>query len=143
MAQIELQLTLPREARFVSLLRGISESLLRGLEIPEETVGDVAMALSEACGNVIRHAEGTAEYGVRLSVGSTVCEVEVFDIGPGPNQRTLEKANGAESIETPVNAQDGRGLPVMRALMDDLEFVREDDTTTLRLIKRWDGLAPL
>lgn len=143
MAQIELQLTLPREARYVSLLRGISESLLRGLEIPEETVGDVAMALSEACGNVIRHAAGTEEYGVRLSVGSTVCEVEVFDMGPGPNTRTLEEANGDELIETPVNAQDGRGLPVMRALMDDLEFVREDDTTTLRLIKRWDGLAPL
>jgi anti-sigma regulatory factor (Ser/Thr protein kinase) len=76
-------------------------------------------------------------------VGSTVCEVEVFDMGPGPNTRTLEEANGDELIETPVNAQDGRGLPVMRALMDDLEFVREDDTTTLRLIKRWDGLAPL
>lgn len=143
MAQIELQLTLPREARYVSLLRGISESLLRGLDIPEETVGDVAMALTEACGNVIRHADGTEEYGVRLSVGSTVCEVEVFDMGPGPNRRTLEEANGDESIETSVNAQDGRGLPVMRALMDDLEFVREDDTTTLRLIKRWDGLVPL
>jgi serine/threonine-protein kinase RsbW len=143
MAQIELQLSLPRDARYVSLLRRISESLLRGLEVPAETVDDVSVALSEACGNVIRHAEGTDEYGIRLTVGSTICEVEVCDLGPGFDRKMLEEAERVPSIDAVDGAEDGRGLPLLRALVDDLQFVREDETTTVRLIKRWDGLVPL
>lgn len=143
MAQIELQLSLPRDARYVSLLRRVSESLLRGLEVPAETVDDVSVALSEACGNVIRHAEGTNEYGIRLSVGSTTCEIEVCDLGPGFDRKMLGEAERVPSIDAADGAEDGRGLPLLRALMDDLQFVREDETTTVRLIKRWDGLVPL
>lgn len=140
MAQIELQLSLPREARYVSLLRHISESLLRGLEIPDETVDDVTVALSEACGNVIRHADGTDEYGVRLSVGSKVCEIEVRDLGPGIERGLLESDEPADVAESAVS---GRGLLLLRVLMDELQFAREDETTTVRLIKRWDDLVPL
>lgn len=147
MAQIELRLSLPRDARYVSLLRRVSESLLRGLEVPAETVDDVSVALSEACGNVIRHAEGTNEYGIRLSVGSTTCEIEVCDLGPGFDRKMLGEAERVPSIDAADaaedGAEDGRGLPLLRALMDDLQFVREDETTTVRLIKRWDGLVPL
>lgn len=143
MARIELQLSLPRDARYVSLLRRVSESLLRSLEIPADTVDDVSVALSEACGNVIRHAEGTDEYGIRLSVGSTICEIEVCDLGPGFDRKMLGEAERVPSIDAEDGAEDGRGLPLLRALMDDLQFVREDETTTVRLIKRWDGLVPL
>lgn len=141
MAQIELQLSLPRDARYVSLLRRVTDSLLRDMDVPDETVDDVTVALSEACGNVIRHAEGTEEYGVRLSVGSTICEIEVCDLGPGFDHEVLEEAESAESSAVAAAAEDGRGLLLLRALMDDLRFVSEDETTTVRLIKRWGGLG--
>jgi serine/threonine-protein kinase RsbW len=131
MAQIELQLTLPRDARFVAILRRVATSLLEGLDVPEESVDDVTVALSEACGNVIQHARGTEEYGVRLAVEADQCSIEVRDLGPGFDTSTL--------AEEP--APDGRGIPLLQALMDDLEFVRDEDTTTVRLVKRWDVLA--
>jgi serine/threonine-protein kinase RsbW len=138
MAQVELQLTLPREARYVSTLRRISASMLRDFDVPEEAVDDVAVALSEACSNVIRHASGTDEYGVRLCVSPTGCEIEVRDLGPGIDRSMVEDAE-----DLPVEiAEDGRGLQLLQVLMDELQFVREDETTTVRLIKRWDGLAP-
>lgn len=137
MAQIELQLTLPRDSRYVGVLRRVAESLLRGLDVPRESIDDVTVALSEACGNVIRHAQGTQEYGVRLSVDAVHCSIEVRDLGPGFDARTLH--------EPPVSledvAEDGRGLPLLQALMDDLEFVRQDDTTTVRLVKRWEAVG--
>ena len=139
MAQIEMLLNLPRDARYVSMLRRITDSLLRGLEVPDDTVHDVTVALSEACGNVIRHADGTEEYGVRLCVGPSVCEIEVRDLGPGFDRKLLEQARRA-SLDTA--AEDGRGMALLRALMDDLQFVRDDETTTVRLIKRWDDLEP-
>jgi serine/threonine-protein kinase RsbW len=139
MAQIELHLTLPRDARYVGLLRHVADSLLRGLNVPAESVDDVAVALSEACGNVIRHADGTDEYGVRLSVDAHQCSIEVCDLGPGFAVEAM--AEDAASLDDIAAAEDGRGLPLLQALMDDLEFVREEDTTTVRLIKRWEAVG--
>lgn len=142
MAQIELQLTLPRDARYVGVLRRVAESLLSGLDVPVESVDDVAIALSEACGNVIRHASGTSEYGVQLSVADDHCSIEVCDLGPGLESLDLEDV--PVGLDDDAGAEEGRGVPLLRALMDDLEFVRDDETTTVRLIKRWEavGLGP-
>jgi len=140
MAEIELRLTLPRDARYVSVLRNVAGSFLRGLDVPEESVDDVGIALSEACGNVIRHASGTDEYGVVLTVASESCEIEVFDLGPGFD-RTALAAVGRGSADRTFTAEDGRGLELLQALMDDLQFVRDADTTRVRLIKRWDAVG--
>ena len=137
MAQIQLQLTLPRDARYVGILRRVTESLLGGILVPTESRSDVAVALSEACGNVIRHAEGTSEYEVRLTVDADHCSIEVCDVGPGFDAASLtEEAASLDDV-----AEDGRGLPLLQALMDDLEFVRTDDTTTVRLVKRWEAVG--
>lgn len=133
MAQITLDLNLPRDARFVPVLRHVSESLLDGLLVPRESIDDVALALSEACGNVIRHADDTTEYGVRLSVDDDGCEIEVRDLGPGFEPEAL-----TEVLDEP---ESGRGIPLIEALMDDLEFTRTDTTTTVRLVKRWDAMG--
>jgi len=112
--------------------------MLRDFDVPAAAVDDVAVALSEACSNVIRHASGTDEYGVRLSVSPTACEIEVRDLGPGIDRSLVE---GADDLPVEI-AENGRGLQLLQVLMDELQFVREDETTTVRLIKRWDGLAP-
>jgi serine/threonine-protein kinase RsbW len=121
-------------------LRNVAGSFLRGLDVPEESVDDVGIALSEACGNVIRHASGTDEYGVVLTVASASCEIEVCDLGPGFD-RTVLAAVGRGSADRTFTAEDGRGLALLQALMDDLQFVRDADTTTVRLIKRWDAVG--
>jgi serine/threonine-protein kinase RsbW len=140
MAEVELHLILPRDARYVSLLRDVARSLLRGLDVPQESVDDVGLALSEACSNVIRHADGSAEYGVVLTVTSASCEIEVCDLGPGFDRATLSAAGPGATDRTAI-PEDGRGLALLRALMDDLQFVRDDDTTRVRLVKRWDAVG--
>jgi serine/threonine-protein kinase RsbW len=140
MAEIELHLTLPRDARYVSVLRDVAGSLLRGLDVPQESVDDVGIALSEACGNVIRHAGGSDEYGVVLTVAAASCEIEVCDLGPGFDRATLTAA-GRGAADRAFTAEDGRGLALLQALMDDLQFMRDDDTTRVRLIKRWDAVG--
>jgi serine/threonine-protein kinase RsbW len=138
MAQIELQLNLPRDARYIALLRRVTASLLDGLEVPRESIDDVTLALSEACSNVIRHARGTDQYGVQLTVVARACEIEVCDLGPGLDRATIE---ADATAGPPVDAEYGRGLPLIRALVDDLQFVRDHGTTTVRLIKRWDAVG--
>jgi serine/threonine-protein kinase RsbW len=140
MAEIELHLTLPRDARYVPVLRNVAGSLMRSLEVPEESVDDVAIALSEACGNVIRHAAGTDQCGVVLTVATASCEIEVRDLGPGFDRARMDAAQRGD-IDEIEGAEDGRGLRLLQALMDELQFVRDDDTTRVRLLKRWDAVG--
>jgi len=135
---VQMQLSLPRDASYVPVTRNMATSLLHTMNVPEDAVGDVQVALSEACSNAVRHAGGV-DYRVSLAVGPDGCEVEVLDAGPGPVDLP-ESAAGDE-------AEDGRGLVLMRALVDDLEFAHVQDGTRVRLVKRWgspgaDGCGP-
>lgn len=138
MAQVELRLNLPRDARYVAVLRKVAASLLDGLDVPRESIDDLTIALSEACSNVVLHARGSDEYGVHVTVAARVCMIEVCDPGRELDRATLEAAAAANPPQT---AQFGRGLPLIRALMDDMQLVRDNGTTTVRLFKRWDAAS--
>jgi serine/threonine-protein kinase RsbW len=122
------------------VLREIADSLLRGLQAPGESVYDVTVALSEACSNVVRHATGSNEYSVALIVDPARCEIKVHDLGPGIDPARIAEAT-ASAPEDSALPEGGRGLPLLDALVDELEFVREDHTTTVRLVKRWDAVG--
>lgn len=131
--QLHMQLRLPRDARYVALMRRVSRSLLAEVDAPAEAVHDLQIAITEACANVVRHASGVDDYSVHLAVDAEGCEVEVVDLGPG--------FVGAGAPVTAEDEEDGRGLALIGALVDDLEFVREEEAMRVRLVKRWRELA--
>ena len=141
---LQLQLSLPRDARYVSIMRNVASNLLRDLDAPEDAVDDLRLALSEACANVVLHATGVDDYSANLTVDHQGCEVEIVDRGPGlggerPDLNVLDSAVALP--DAGLDAEHGRGLAMIGALVDDLEFVREDSTTRVRLTKRWDELG--
>lgn len=127
---MRIELTLPRDARYVGVLREMSGCALGELAVAEDEVDDIRLALSEACANAVRHAAGTKSYRVRLDVDEERCEIEVADIGPGM------PAGIPESVEE-SEAESGRGLQLMRSLMDDFELAGDGVGTTIVLRKRW------
>jgi serine/threonine-protein kinase RsbW len=131
---VRVQLNLPRDASYVPVTRNVAQCLLVDMGVPDDAAGDIQVALSEACANVVRHAAHVYDYFVSLDVGPEGCEVEVVDTGPG-----FDPAPGGLAG---VDAEAGRGLLLMRALVDDFEFLREQDATRVRLIKRWPTLTP-
>lgn len=130
--QLHMQLRLPRDARYVTVMRRVAGSLLAEVDAPAEAVHDLQVAITEACGNVVRHANGVDDYSVHLAVDAEGCEVEVVDLGPG--------FVGAGAPVTGED-EDGRGLALIGALVDELEFVREEEAMRVRLVKRWRELA--
>lgn len=54
--EIKLALFLPRDAASVPVTRQMLDNCLDTLGVAPGTRDDIALALSEACGNVIRHA---------------------------------------------------------------------------------------
>jgi serine/threonine-protein kinase RsbW len=126
---LAFSLCLPRDGSSVPFVRHLCRSTLERLGVEQNCVDDIEVAVSEACTNVFKHAHGTdQEYEVRVSIDDDVCKIEVFDTGPGFDYD--------DSLGFPTGAEAGRGISLMRALVDDLEFVtRSEGGTKVTLSK--------
>lgn len=134
-ALVRVSLSLPRDARYVGLLRNLATCVLEDLDAPTAVIDDIGLVLTEACANVVRHADGTKGYTVSLAAGAHSCQVEVSDDGPGLDPDEMTRRDPADPT-----AESGRGLFLIETLVDDLEFDPEATGTSVRLVKRWDGL---
>lgn len=128
---VAMDLTLPRDARYVGTMRALAECVLTDLRVPEDAIDDVRVAVTEACANAVRHAVDSVEYTVSLRVAGDGCEIEIVDVGPGFDPL------GAELGDFDPEAETGRGLYLVRALIDDLDYRRVDGRTHVTLTKRW------
>lgn len=128
-----LKLQLPRDARFVSLLRHVATCVFEDVGVPQEAADDIRLALTEACANAVRHAVGSNAYSVVFTIDAAGCTIDVLDLGPGfafPAPRPDDAVPDADT-------ETGRGFMLMQALVDDLQFARQDDGTTVTLRKFW------
>ncbi len=107
-------LFLPRDAASVPVCRQILDGSLKTLGVTPDTRTDIALALSEACANVIKHAGPGDEYEVMARTTGGRCVIEVVNTG---HAAPLKVPDGA-----PVTAEHGRGLRIIDAVVDDLTF---------------------
>ena len=126
----DLHLSLPRESRYVPVLRRLTSDFLIHLGVEDADVADVELALSEACANVVRHAAGTDEYQVQVTVADDGCAITVVDEGPGFDPGAVRPADAVE--------EQGRGLALIDAVVDDVSFTRDPGGHRVRLEKRWE-----
>ena len=105
------------------MVRHLCAQALREAGVEEDTVGDVELAVTEACANVIRHVSGGDTYEVTATLSATSCELEVRDFGKGLPARIL----GGEAIGGSADAEGGRGFGLIRFLMDDLALGNDSD----------------
>jgi serine/threonine-protein kinase RsbW len=103
--------------------------------LSEDVLGDLKLALTEACTNSVRHAyeggDGVVEILYELYPDRLV--VEVTDEGEG-FEPTGAPANGGELSEG------GLGIAIIRAVADDFQVrLREGGGSRLRFVKRLDG----
>jgi serine/threonine-protein kinase RsbW len=134
--QIIFTLRLPSDAQSVPLVRGLCQDALARVGVQRSCIDDVALAVTEACANVTVHASGHA-YAVEVEIDEESCHIRVIDAGPGA---------GAETPAAGLFDESGRGLTLMRALMDDIELAPGDEVgTVVHLRKRLvlDDDAPL
>jgi serine/threonine-protein kinase RsbW len=115
--QVSFQLSLPRDEASVPLTRRLIAQALAVVGVEADTVSDVEIALTEACANVLRHAKTGDAYEVRAGFDEQRAFLEIIDEGEGfdPDAQLSSGAVGEES-------ESGRGVLLMRALMDKVRF---------------------
>lgn len=127
---ISFSVRLPRDARSLPLVRGLLRQALEHLDVASQTIEQIVLALTEACANVVQHAGQHDEYQVDVVLTDDTCRLSVLDDGQG---FVFEDAAAAEG--SPLEA--GRGLLLMEALVDTLQFIRsEDGRHRVELVKR-------
>jgi len=116
--EIHYGLRLPRGVVTVPIVRELCRTAMTQLGVMEPCVQDVALALTEACANVIEHAEGTDDdYEVRLQLDNERCEIRVVDTGRGFDAEAL-----SDGSMPGTEAERGRGIQLMKALVDRVDF---------------------
>jgi serine/threonine-protein kinase RsbW len=118
---VAFSVRLPVDAQSVPLVRGLVRQSLQYLGVVGSGIDEVVLALSEACANVVKHAGEQEEYQVDVTIDDHVCRITVLDDGDGFDVEAV----GAARPESPLDG--GRGLILMQALVDRLDFRHTED----------------
>jgi serine/threonine-protein kinase RsbW len=114
-----IKLTIPAKAEYITLVRLALSGLSHLRPLDEETLGDLKLAVTEACSNSVRHAyrdgrEGSVDVVYELHPDRLV--VEVCDDGHG-----FAVGDRATSGDAALN-EGGLGIAIIRELADELEL---------------------
>jgi serine/threonine-protein kinase RsbW len=127
--EFRCSLDLPRDAEMVGVTRRTLDGALAGAGVAADCRADIALALTEACGNAVIHAELAGAYHVEVEVTGGLCTIEVTDDGGG---FVPDRAGDPQPL-----GESGRGLHVIAALTEQLDVITVDDVgTVLRFSKR-------
>jgi serine/threonine-protein kinase RsbW len=130
-----VKLTIPAKAEYITLGRLALTGITRLHDgFPPEVLGDMKLALTEACTNSVRHAyaDGGGNVEIVYELHPDRLEVVVADQGEGFTPEQKE-----ESDEL---SEGGLGIAVIEALSDELEITRRDEGgSRLRFVKKLDA----
>lgn len=113
--RMTVRLNLPREVDSVPAVRKLLRCALATMHVDRQAGGDLEIALTEACANVVNHASGADKFEVSLDVAEDGCEIEVRDNGIGFDTTIDDRSPKAES-------ERGRGLFLIRALSENVRM---------------------
>ena len=116
MSEQTVSLTFPAKADYLLLARLTLSGLARHLPVDDEMLADLKLAVTEACGNAVRHAyeDERGAVGVLFAVKDGRLEMIVEDQGGGI----------AEVPSEPPTAplEGGMGMSIIRAIVDELDI---------------------
>jgi anti-sigma regulatory factor (Ser/Thr protein kinase) len=126
----------PSRLELLGLLDRVAQTVCEAARFDDATCSQVTMAVIEAGTNAVQHGhkrDATKPVDVTFSVFPDRVEIKVHDKGPGFE---LEKVNG--DVTSPEHILDarGRGIFIMRACMDAVDFQFSPAGTVCHLVKR-------
>jgi serine/threonine-protein kinase RsbW len=129
-----VRLTFPAKPDYLLLARLALSGLTRSVPVSEEALADLKLAVTEACGNAVRHAypDATGDVSVSYVVTDDALEMIVEDQGRGVEKPDLGDAPFTAPLES------GMGISIIKTIVDDLDIQPGADGrgTVVRMSKR-------
>jgi len=121
-----VRLRFPARAEYLLLARLAVTGVARRSGLGRKDVADLKLAVTEACSNAVRHAypvSGVGEIELELVARDDRLELVVEDHGAG-----IRLPLG---VPPPASERGGMGLPLIRAVVDDLAIRPGSDGGTV------------
>lgn len=135
---ISLEICIPNQTRYLALIGKIGEDMAKVLDCydgdRERLAGQINTVLTEALVNAIKHANAadpTKEVIVRISISDRELTILVFDSGEGFDMNKVP----APSLEADLLDETGRGLFIIRSLMDSVVYRKANGGNVLEMKK--------
>ena len=133
----QIQLEIPARPEYIALARLVVSSLASGRRaLADDRIDDLKLAVSEACTNAIEaHAGLDLEDRVvlRWADADDRLEVQVEDRGEGFDPQDLPQHPPVTDPDR-LNFERGLGIPLIRTLVDEVEFETSGAGTSVRLV---------
>ncbi len=137
--EIRLTLSLPRDRSTVPLTRRVLDAALGVFSVTRDCRDDIGLAVGEACANAVQHADLGADYQVTVTIHEDRCVIDVVDEGIGMDAVSAADTEAHDAID----AESGRGLRIIHALADMVEFRRhQPHGVALRIVKMLTRVTP-
>jgi serine/threonine-protein kinase RsbW len=135
---MNVDIVVPNQTRYLGLIGNIAEQIGKQLDTADGDRDTLAyhldLALTEAMANAIQYGSSTdAKQSVRVCVSiddKTLC-LKVFDHGQGFDLQAVPTPDFADLDER------GRGIFLMRSLMDSVEYRKTDNGNVLEMRKKF------
>jgi len=122
---IQLQIRVPSQTRYLSLIGKIGESVARDIcRINDDRdifANNLNAVLTEAMVNTIKHANSddpTKDIKIRISISNKELLIRIYDSGQGFD---LKKVSDS-SYNSDLLAESGRGIFIIKSLMDTVVY---------------------
>ena len=132
--ELILELEIPASPEYIAIARLVVSSIASSRRnLADDRIDDLKLAVSEACTNAI---EASRRAGDRVTIliqdDDERLEVNVQDQGPGFDLEALPTHPPVTDPER-LNFERGLGIPLIRTLVDDVEFASSTGGTSVRM----------
>lgn len=115
------EITIPSDTEHLADVDMFIEGILRGWGVDESVIADIAISVSELVNNAINHGNKySADKKVAVEIGKedSSVKITVTDQGTGFNPKEIANPIDDDNLLKEI----GRGLFIVKSLMDSLEF---------------------
>lgn len=112
----------------------ITEEICIRFGLIEDEIDDISIAVTEAVNNAIKHGnkeDSTKSIKIVFEVETDRIKIRIKDEGKGFQ---LEEVKDPRKIENLLK-DDGRGILIMKALMDEVKVLSGNEGNVLQLVK--------
>jgi serine/threonine-protein kinase RsbW len=124
----------PSSIDYLEKVESLSVKIAREAGFNESTIDDLSISLTELVNNAIHHGNNddiTKNVTVTFDLDHKKLSITIKDEGPGFNPEQLKNPLDPENLL----ADSGRGLYLVKALMDDLTFNITETGTEITITK--------
>jgi serine/threonine-protein kinase RsbW len=137
-SRVALDVEIPSDVRYIEGVVELAAKRCRELDIPDKKCSlNIRVALTEALSNAILRGNGSSQdkiVRIRATVSDDAIVFDVVDQGPGFDFALEQRRDPT----TPENllSEEGRGIFLMRKLMDQVERIDDGGNTVRLTLKR-------